>query len=364
VNCKKCKKEIPPESIYCMWCGAPQKKDKRKHLYQRPDGLFEKTKTIDGKRVVFRGKTEDEVYRKIATYKPAVSDFKTIAEAWHEEHWKTISYNTTSGYEPAYARAVEHFGSSDISSVKPAKVKAFLFDFAAKGYAQKTVNTQLNVLRMIFNYALVNGYIESNPADHVSAPKNLPKTKRDLPDDTTLRKIEEVAAADPFGLFPAFLLYTGCRRGEALAIQFKDIDREKKTITISKSVYYVSNSPHIKTPKTEAGVRTVPLLPKLEAILPKGPAEHYLFSKDGASPLPNSLATHRLDYYKKRHGLSFTPHQLRHAYATILYDAGVDRLDAQHLLGHASPDITEQIYTHIRESRKEKVFKNIEKFSV
>ena len=53
-------------------------------------------------------------------------------------------------------------------------------------------------------------------------------------------------------------------------------------------------------------------------------------------------------------GLQITPHQLRHAYATILFDAGIDDKDAQELLGHANISTTRDIYTHISKSRFEK----------
>ena len=48
-----------------------------------------------------------------------------------------------------------------------------------------------------------------------------------------------------------------------------------------------------------------------------------------------------------------TPHQLRHAFATILFDAGIDVKDAQEILGHASIQVTRDIYTHIRQQRRE-----------
>ena len=70
-SCKKCKKEIPDGAMYCPWCGAPQKRNPKKKMYQRPDGLYEQVKTIDGKRVAFRGKTEKEVLDK--------NDFNNIA---------------------------------------------------------------------------------------------------------------------------------------------------------------------------------------------------------------------------------------------------------------------------------------------
>lgn len=51
---------------------------------------------------------------------------------------------------------------------------------------------------------------------------------------------------------------------------------------------------------------------------------------------------------------TFTPHQLRHTYATMLYDAGVDALTAQYLLGHSDLSTTMGIYTHLSETRKSK----------
>ena len=57
--------------------------------------------------------------------------------------------------------------------------------------------------------------------------------------------------------------------------------------------------------------------------------------------------------YQKESGVTATPHQLRHAYATMLYEAGIDEKLAQELMGHADISTTKNIYTHIRLSRME-----------
>ena len=59
--------------------------------------------------------------------------------------------------------------------------------------------------------------------------------------------------------------------------------------------------------------------------------------------------------YKAASGVTCSPHQLRHCFATMLFEADVPESDAQELLGHAQISTTKDIYTHIRDSRKKKV---------
>lgn len=370
MQCKKCKLEIPDESLYCMFCGAPQKRDKSKKMYQRPDGLYERIITVNKKRNVFRGKTPAEVNKKILEYtntKTHGRAFKIIAEQWKEEIENKIAYNSTRNYFPAWKRAIDHFGDILMSNISPQDVQIFINQFARLGMAQKTVQTQLLILNMIFSKAVIDGDIKDNPAVYVKVPNGLSKGKRTLPSENEIEIIKN-GLNNTFGLFPYFLLYTGCRLGEALAIQYKDIDRENKRIIINKSVYFVGNRPEIKEPKTEAGKREVILLDKLEKVLPAGKPTDFLFS-DGNVPLTNSKyrflwnmfcrETGLADKKKDKSGKAYfvpkiTPHQLRHAYATILFEAGVDEKDAQELLGHANISVTKDIYTHIRKSKKDK----------
>ena len=347
--CKKCKKEIPEGSSYCNWCGAPQKRDQKKKLYQRPDGLFEKSMTINGKRVVFRGRTEKEINQKMLEYqeqKERGELFSVIAEQWREEHFETLSPNTLKGYTPACRRAIEFFGDYSIKDIAPADVKKYLASFP-KTWAQKTYRNHMLVLNQIFNYAAANGEIETNPAEYVQIPKGLKKTYRRAPTPEEIEGIKKGLSLS-FGLFPFFLLYTGCRLGEALAIQYKDIDRKAGKIHITKSVYFTHNQPGIKQPKTEKGIRDVVLLDVLADVLPKGKPNQYLFG--GNQPFTKSEFDSRLKRYKQEAGLpEITPHMLRHGYATILHEAGIDPKDAQVLLGHAQLSTTMDIYTHITE---------------
>lgn len=169
-----------------------------------------------------------------------------------------------------------------------------------------------------------------------------------------------------FGEFAYTILFTGCRRGEALALQWKDIDFKKNTITVNKSVNYNGDnqntpiiSPHTKS---EAGMRTVVMLDCLKNRLQsiKQEPEKYIFGGD--TPPTKTALRHKWKKYLKETGLSITPHQLRHAYATILYDAGIDVKSAQELMGHSNISLTQNIYTHISKSRREQTAESLNEY--
>lgn len=230
----------------------------------------------------------------------------------------------------------------------PQEIAAYINELALKRYAKRTVQLHLSFLNMVFDYAIINGYTDSNPARVVKLPKNLKVTKRELPSEADIQKVKDNISA-PFGLFPFFIMCTGLRRGEALGLKYSDIDFKKKTISVVRSVYYESNQPLLKEPKTEAGKRTVILLDVLADKLPKG--KGYVFGGD--KPMTQIMFKHAWARYKKATGITFTPHQLRHLYATLLYEAGIDEKLAQELMGHSSITTTHNIYTHIRQAKLE-----------
>ena len=71
--------------------------------------------------------------------------------------------------------------------------------------------------------------------------------------------------------------------------------------------------------------------------------------------MTNGMWERHWKHYKEATGITCTPHQLRHAYATMLYEGDINMEDAQYLLGHAQIQTTKDIYTHIREQKVEKI---------
>lgn len=327
-------------------------------MKKRANGLYQKqiTITVSGqkKQKCFYGKTIAEINKKILSYTEEIAVgrfFKAVANEWWEEHQKTLVPNSLKGIIPAVKRAIVEFGNEPIKNISARSINSYLTEFSRRGYAQKTVATQMQVIRQILAYAVLNGDIEHNYAHDVKLPKNLPKSTRSLPSIEDIEKVKN-GVSEPFGLFAFFALYTGCRRGELLALQYKDIDFDKDEISITKSLYHIGDRPYIKPPKTEAGKRTVALLEPLKKMLKKSISDEYVFNSNG-NLITNRRFITLWDSYCKALQITITPHQLRHAYATRLYELGIDVKSAQSLLGHADISTTQNIYTHISESKKQ-----------
>lgn len=280
---------------------------------------------------------------------PVRVTFRKIAEEWQKKHWERIGYKTAESYTAPLNRIIAKYGTIDADSVTAQSIYAYLSDLGKRGYSRRSVQMHRDILNMIFNDAIVSGYISVNPCAAISLPKNLPTKKRELPDDDAIQAVKDGLYA-PFGLFALLCLYAGLRRGEALALCHEDIDREHGVIHITKSVEFVGNNPHIKTPKTQAGYRDTVLLDVLAEAIPTG--KGYIFCRDDGGLLTKTQYRKRWIAYCKEIGHNITAHQLRHGFATILYEAGIPDKDAQELLGHSSITLTRDVYTHIRKSRR------------
>lgn len=340
-------------------------------LTLKANGTYELVRRIDGKRKSFSSKEPRKVWEKYNAYLRASNEqreemkrgksFESVANEWWAEKQQTVAFGTVRCYKPAHARAVRAFGSMPVTQISPAQCNAFL---ESMNQAHNTVANQLSVLNMIFKYAILKGYAKENPCLYLTVPSHLPRKTRQLLTPEQLQAVKD-SSDKPCSLLAILILYTGARCGEALALQWKDVDMEAKKISITKAVVFHGNSPVIEKPKTEAGIRTVPLLTPLETVLRPLVDEKDTYVIGGAKPLSKSALNRYWEKYTKSLGLghsekqgdpwrpSIDRHQIRHEYATMLYEAGVDVLAAKTIMGHTDITTTQRIYTHIRESRIE-----------
>ena len=284
---------------------------------------------------------------------PPVLTFNAAADAWERKHCKRVGFKTAETYAAPLRRLRARFGTEAAGEITAAEIQALLNDLAKQSFSRRSVQLHRDILNMIYNDAILAGAVQANPVAAVALPRNLPASKRELPEDAAIEAVKQGGDL-PFGLFALVCLFAGLRRGEALALRSEDIDRRRETISITHAVVYVGNTPHIKPPKTAAGVRVVPLLDPLADALPKKGAGLLFPGADAETPLTKTQYRKRWLKYCAAIGHDITAHQLRHGYATLLYEAGIQDKDAMELLGHGSIAVTRDVYTHIRQAQREK----------
>lgn len=132
---------------------------------------------------------------------------------------------------------------------------------------------------MIFSYAVLNEIIDSNPIKDAKLPDGLSKTKRTIPDTDDLKEVNK--HTEGFDLLPFFILNTGCRKSEALAITDKTIDLKNKKVKIKNHVIHDGNTPVFEPViKTESAEREIILPDRLVDAISKN-FKGFLFSMDG-----------------------------------------------------------------------------------
>lgn len=333
-------------------------------MKKRADGRYCKQIRINGKVKSFYGKSQNEVNKKILAYQDTAEKgeyFKVIAREWEKEYLKNVPYTTYKKCgQSAYNSITEVYGDRRITEITSSDVNVFLHKLAAKGYYQKTVATYKSIFNQIFKYAVIIGYTNVNPVSDVSLPKHLQKSVRTLPPSNELKIIDGLH--EGFGFLAYFLMYTGLRISEALALTYNDIDRENKLIKVNKKIVYDGNTPTlINETKTEAGTRQVILLDRVAEYLPQK-NNGIIFCNENEEYLTRKQFRCRWNKMKKESSLTLTAHQLRHAYATMLFEAGITEKDAQELMGHSDIHLTQSIYTHIRQERKTETAAKLNEF--
>ena len=239
----------------------------------------------------------------------------------------------------------------------------------------------INYAGMIFKYAESIGEIPSNPIEKII----LPSPTSDLEDaksevinfygrNELLELLNELKNNYPFKRFVFFslLAYTGLRKGEALALTWRDVDFKHNTLTVNKTLAVGKNSTVlIQKPKTKASNRTISLdtdtvsllkewritqIKNIEALGLISNIEQLVFAKDEDNGLMNPRTPQTwLDtlYRKNKAFHQITPHGFRHTHASLLFEAGATMKQVQARLGHSNIKTTMNVYTHVTKEGKE-----------
>lgn len=227
-----------------------------------------------------------------------------------------------------------------------------------KDFSEKSIHRKLSCYNDFYRYAEKNGLASQNPFAFIS----LRYKTRELPAILTEEEIKTLLSYPRNGFLDErdhilflFLYSTGARISEALSIDINQIDFSNRRIKIegkgSKDRFLFMSKSLKKELDDYICQRKLYLEQK------KNESEHALFISKSGKRLPFSTAHIIFDKYRSLLGWQkeFTPHTLRHCFATHMLDRGADIRFVQELLGHSSISTT-QIYTHISRKKLKDVY--------
>ena len=402
---------------------STKRKDKdrivlRKGECQRPNGSYDYRWTDQfGKRHVIYGKTleelrekEKEVDRDISDGIKAEKRNTTINELF--DLWchikRGLKDNTFQNYKYMFNTFVRpKFGKLKISQVKKSDVKRF-YNYLAdeRGLQASTIDSIHTVLHQVFDLAVDDGYIRSNPSERV-----LKELKQARCFQTEKRKALTVAEQELFldylrntlryrHWYPIFavMLGTGLRVGEATGLRWCDIDLDEGLIDVNHTLVYYCHGPqkgcsfNVNTPKTKAGERVVPMLGFVkEAFLEErenqketgisckasvdGYTDFIFVNRYGDTQHLGTLnkAIRRIirdcndTQFEKSENPEvllphFSCHTLRHTFTTRMCEAGVNIKVIQDALGHADVSTTLGIYADVTKDLRKDEFAGLDAY--
>ncbi len=276
-----------------------------------------------------------------------------------------------------YRRSLELYvlprlGREPLASLRPGDVDEMIAELEAEGRAAGTVRNAITPLRKLLGDAVRQGLIVSNPAAKADLPPPQEFAGKELPHEHTAAiryALHRLARTDPSLGGPDLLfvhlfdvaLATGLRFGELRALTWVDVDRERRLIRVERAY----SRQELKRPKTDAGVRAVPLFPTAAAALEalaaraltrgRDAPNELIFGTARGTPLQPSNFNRRVWQPALRNaGLAeagYRFHDLRHTCVSRLVAAGADVKLVQAVAGHASPLITLKRYSHLLDGR-------------
>jgi integrase len=325
---------------------------------------------------------QSELRGKLARGEKVASNRKTfdeVAEEWLATKRTRLREKTLIGYEAALENHLRpYFGKFRITRIDEDAVAAFVVAMQRKTKTRKdgtvvgtlkgwTIQGALTPLSGIFRYAVRKGYMPRNPLvglDRAERPRKGGGEKRILAREEIARLID--SAEEKYRPLIVTAIFSGLRLGELLGLQWRDLDEKENVLYVRRQWTQASD---YSDPKTLHAIREVVIPPFLtKALIEHRLATVYcsetdpIFASDSGKPLGHrNVAKRGLDPAAVRAGIVGEPrltfHQLRHTYASMMIDEGMNPVQLSLQMGHANPNITLSTYAHLfdRHSSRERV---------
>lgn len=345
-------------------------------------------------RIPVYGRTQKELMDKIASVKESLRTRSYVQDKeWtvgaYAAHWvavnkeNNVQESTMMRYNSLLRNHLTTIEDIYLVDLTRSDIQLCMNQLSGHWATQKELR---NMIKSMLESAIDDGLLYRNVCRNIIIDK---KPKADTRALTEAEK-QAIQACD-FTIeekcFVYLLWYTGMRPEEVRSLTKKDIDLKKETISVNNALTFGKNQSMLKEPKTDAGYRTIDILPPLKPVLQSylGSIDTlYLFTQTSGEL--HTKTTYRRFWQKiydkinmqmggkkkvtKRHNgqieivhpeikaTDITPYVFRHEYATILYYSGIDIKEAARLMGHSNTSMILNVYAELdkkKSSSKEKL---------
>ena len=355
MKCKRCRREITENSLYCSWCGAKQITDGLVNVpkpKRQASGEYVGRVMVDGVRERIKATTEAEYYRRARAIKLKLVDLKNepsnftlddVIKGYIEKNEPVFSPSTVRGYE-TIRRQLQKFTSDKVKSID---WQDLVNQLSAK-FAPKTVKNQ---------YGLIVAALKAKkitPPD-VKLPQTV-KSERPFLEPNDIKLFVSAIRGKRIEL-TALLALHSLRESEILALtkdSVKDgIIHVKGAVVPNKENQLVRK----QTNKTTDSAREIPIfIPRLAELWGQ-------LETDPQFPHPSEIRRQLLRVCRRNALPDVTCHGLRHSFCSLaMGEMGWDIKTTQRIGGWASPSVPTQVYTHLCTNRYEDDVKRMENF--
>lgn len=381
-------------------------KDLGRGFSQRKDGRYEARAVINGIKINIYNMSLSQLKKDFEIEKIKVLKQEknirpnTLFSEWLNEWFETCKapqLKTEASRNVYYRRVkntyLELLGNKKIEDIMQIHIQNATNELIAAGYKDRTVREALGIVRECFDVAIANRILKTNPCVSI----NIKESNEAMAERRVLEKWEQELFLEEvkngyYNEAYQILLLTGLRIGEFSGLQWQDIDFEKKTIKIQRSMStsYINGkkTEELVTPKTSNSYREIPFFGETEKLLKswrnkqiaiksklgdrwRCNPEHgdLVFTTTMGSPVTRYVIVHDIKRVEEnmrfkeeiraaREGRTpreikhIYPHAFRHTFATRCFEKGIDPIIVQNIMGHANYGMTIS-YTHILNDKRQ-----------
>lgn len=249
-----------------------------------------------------------------------------VYDMWLPSHAKSVSTNTLNNYGSAFAHlvSIHNIAMSDISYLQ---LQSIIDDMLVSGLSYSSCKKVRTLISQLFDYAIINGWCTTNYAKFLNLGHNKPVRPHKPFTTQAINRLWRLEST--LRDIPLILLYSGMRASELINLKSRDVNRKQRTIKITSA-------------KTKSGIRTIPIHDRIWPIVARRLDAVYVIQECRTY----SSLSREFDKAMRAISAKHTTHDCRHTFATRLDNEGANYNAKRLLLGHASGNVTDGVYTH------------------